>query len=50
VGRADGEGKTFGRKLLNHPLVGELDLRYETLTVPASPDLALVTYLAEPGS
>jgi hypothetical protein len=42
--------KTSGRKLINHPVAGELDLRYQTLTVPGSPDLALVTYLAERGS
>ena len=42
--------KTSGHKLINHPLAGDLDLQYQTLTVPGSHDLALVTYLAEPGS
>jgi transcriptional regulator with XRE-family HTH domain len=42
--------KTFGHKLINHPLVGELELSYETLALPGDPDQLLVTYLAEPGS
>jgi MmyB-like transcription regulator ligand binding domain len=46
----DVKEKSFGRKLINHPLVGELDLRYETLALPGDPDLLLVTYLAEVGS
>jgi transcriptional regulator with XRE-family HTH domain len=46
----DVKEKTFGRKLINHPIVGELDLRYETLALPGDPDLLLVTYLAETGS
>jgi PAS domain-containing protein len=46
----DVKEKTFGRKLINHPLVGELDLRYETLALPGDPDQLVVTYLAETGS
>jgi len=46
----DVKEKTFGRKLINHPLVGELDLHYETMALPGDPDLLLVTYLAEAGS
>lgn len=42
--------KTFGRKVIDHPVVGRLDLRYETLALPGDPDLTLVTYLAEEGS
>lgn len=42
--------KAYGPKRINHPVVGELDLRYETLTLPAEPDQLLVSYLAEPGS
>jgi transcriptional regulator with XRE-family HTH domain len=42
--------KTAGRKLIRHPLAGELDLRYQTLAVPGRPGLTVVTYLAEPGS
>ncbi|MEU4113215.1 helix-turn-helix transcriptional regulator [Kitasatospora sp. NPDC028055] len=43
-------GKTGGVKLLRHPLVGDLDFGYETLTVNGSPDQTLVTFTAPPGS
>jgi hypothetical protein len=33
-----------------HPLVGELTVRYETLTLPGDQDQSLETYHAEPGS
>jgi transcriptional regulator with XRE-family HTH domain len=39
-----------GTKRLQHPLVGDLTLAYETLELPADPSLTLVTYSAEPGS
>ncbi|MFI7341989.1 helix-turn-helix transcriptional regulator [Streptomyces sp. NPDC050085] len=42
--------KTHGAKRLLHPLVGELALPYETLTVSGEPDQALVVYTPEPGS
>ncbi|WP_435060523.1 helix-turn-helix domain-containing protein [Streptomyces sp. bgisy060] len=43
--------KGHGTKRLRHPLVGEMTLAYETLKVSGSdPDLALVTYHAEPGT
>lgn len=42
--------KTFGVKLMNHPLVGELRLPYETLRLPDDPDQVLVVYTAEPDS
>jgi len=42
--------KAHGTKLIRNPIVGELDLRYETLRLPDDPDQALVTYTAEPGS
>ncbi|MEU6235617.1 helix-turn-helix transcriptional regulator [Kitasatospora sp. NPDC047058] len=42
--------KTSGRKRFHHPLVGELDLCYETLRPADDPDQALITYAAEPGS
>ncbi|MGA5824339.1 helix-turn-helix transcriptional regulator [Kitasatospora sp. NPDC094028] len=42
--------KTGGVKLLRHPLVGDLDFGYETLTVNGSPDQMLVVYTAQPGS
>ncbi|MET9178135.1 helix-turn-helix transcriptional regulator [Kitasatospora aureofaciens] len=42
--------KTSGVKLLRHPLVGELEFGYETLTVNGSPDQMLVVYTAPPDS
>jgi hypothetical protein len=41
---------TSGVKLLHHPVVGNLDLPYESFPLPAEPSLSLVTYTAEPGS
>ena len=42
--------KTHGVKLVSHPVVGELTLPYETLTLPGDPDQLLVVYTPEPGS
>lgn len=42
--------RTHGSKRLRHPLVGELTVEYETLTLPGDPDTALYIYTAEPGS
>ncbi|WIM92556.1 helix-turn-helix transcriptional regulator [Actinoplanes oblitus] len=42
--------KRFGAKLLRHPVAGELDLAFETLTLPGEPDQLLVLYTAPPGS
>jgi transcriptional regulator with XRE-family HTH domain len=39
-----------GRKHLHHPIVGDLQLTYEVLGLPADPGLSLVVYSAEPGS
>jgi transcriptional regulator with XRE-family HTH domain len=39
-----------GTKRLRHPVVGELDLRFETMELPADPGLALLLYTAEPDS
>jgi transcriptional regulator with XRE-family HTH domain len=39
-----------GRKRLHHPVVGNLELTYEVLALPADPGLSLVVYSAEPGS
>lgn len=39
-----------GTKHMNHPLVGELELAYEALDLPADPGLRLLTYSAEPAS
>ena len=39
-----------GVKKLHHPLVGDLDLPYESLPIELGATTSLVTYLAEPGS
>ena len=39
-----------GTKRINHPVVGLLTVRYETLTLPSTPDIRIATYLTEPGS
>lgn len=39
-----------GVKRLHHPLVGDLDLPYESLPIELGATTSLVTYLAEPGS
>ena len=39
-----------GLKRLHHPVVGDLELTYEVLALPADPGLSLVVYGAEPGS
>jgi hypothetical protein len=42
--------KTSGVKRFQHPVVGALDLTYDTLRSGDDPSQALVTYGAEPGS
>ncbi|MFE5160683.1 helix-turn-helix transcriptional regulator [Streptomyces sp. NPDC056697] len=42
--------RTHGSKRLRHPVVGELTVEYETLTLPGDPDTALFVYTAEAGS
>ncbi len=39
-----------GTKRLRHPVVGELDLNFEAMTLASDPDLTLLVYTAEPGS
>ena len=39
-----------GTKRFNHPVVGDLTLAYEELSVTADPGLVLMIYTAEPGS
>jgi hypothetical protein len=41
---------TSGVKLLHHPVVGDLDLPFESFPLPADPSQGLLTYTAEPGS
>ena len=47
---APGPQRANGTKRLNHPLVGELDVQFETLTVSGEPSQALYLYTAEPGT
>lgn len=44
------EEKTHGTKRITHPVVGDLELGYETLTLPGDPDQTIVVYTASPGS
>jgi transcriptional regulator with XRE-family HTH domain len=39
-----------GIKLLHHPIVGDLDLPFESFPLAAEPNQSLLTYTAEPGS
>jgi hypothetical protein len=39
-----------GRKRFHHPLVGELDLTFESMELVADPGLTLFVYTADPGS
>lgn len=42
--------RTFGTKHLRHPLVGDLTVHYETLTLPGDRDQTLFLYATEPAS
>ncbi|MFD3552297.1 hypothetical protein ACFWWA_09330 [Streptomyces goshikiensis] len=44
------QDKTSGTKRFHHPVVGGLELAYETLRATDDPDQALITYAAERGS
>ncbi|WP_147132498.1 helix-turn-helix transcriptional regulator [Nocardia ninae] len=48
--RHDIRGKTAGTKRFRNPMVGELTLSYETLSVNGAPGQILIAYHAEPGS
>lgn len=48
--RHDIRQKAGETKRFRHPLVGELTLTYEALTLNSAPDQQLVVYQAEPGS
>jgi hypothetical protein len=41
---------TTGAKRIHHPIVGDLELSFESFPIPADPGQSLVTYTAEPGS
>lgn len=42
--------RTFGSKRLRHPIVGELTVQYESLTLPGDPDQTLFVYSTEAGT
>lgn len=42
--------RTHGTKRLNHPIVGALDVQFETLNLPGDPHQVLYVYTTEPGS
>ncbi|MHC3475631.1 MmyB family transcriptional regulator, partial [Streptomyces sp. 7R007] len=42
--------RAHGSKRLHHPVVGDLTVEYETLTLPGDPDTTLFVYTAEEGS
>ncbi|MGW5515904.1 helix-turn-helix transcriptional regulator [Nocardia africana] len=42
--------KTHGRYVYRHPVVGRLDLGFETLRLPDDPDQALIVHTVEPDS
>ncbi|MFD8749879.1 helix-turn-helix transcriptional regulator [Kitasatospora sp. NPDC059577] len=44
------QDKTSGTKRFRHPVVGELELTYETLRAADDPGQALITYAATPGT
>jgi hypothetical protein len=41
---------TSGVKRLHHPVVGDLELAFESFPLAADPSQSLLTYTAEPGS
>lgn len=42
--------RTHGSKRLRHPLVGDLTVEYETLSLPGDPDVTLFIYTTQDGS
>ncbi|WP_026425460.1 helix-turn-helix transcriptional regulator [Actinokineospora inagensis] len=47
---ADVRERSHGTKSYHHPLVGDLTVDYECLTLPADPDQTLCVYTPRPGS
>jgi MmyB-like transcription regulator ligand binding domain len=41
---------TTGVKLIHHPVVGDLELPFESFPIPADTSQSLLTYTTEPGS
>ena len=48
--RHDVKHHRTGRKRLHHPIVGDLDLSFEALELPADPGLRINVYTADPGT
>jgi transcriptional regulator with XRE-family HTH domain len=42
--------RSHGTKRMRHPVVGELEIRYEAMNLPGDPDQTLFVYTARPGS
>ncbi|KAA0024841.1 helix-turn-helix transcriptional regulator [Antrihabitans cavernicola] len=42
--------KTFGKKSMSHPIMGDVEFGYETFTMPGDPDQTLCIYTVEAGS
>jgi transcriptional regulator with XRE-family HTH domain len=42
--------RTFGAKRLRHPIVGDLTVQFESLTLPGDPDQTLFVYTTEAGT
>jgi hypothetical protein len=42
--------RRLGIKRIHHPLVGDLELDYEAMDLPANPDWCLFAHIAKPGS
>jgi transcriptional regulator with XRE-family HTH domain len=49
-GRHEVRAKTATIKHFNHPIVGEMSLRFENMSIASAPGQHLVVYHAEPGS
>ncbi|NUQ96084.1 MAG: hypothetical protein HOY79_05795 [Streptomyces sp.] len=39
-----------GRKVVNHPAVGRMDLAYDDFALPGDPHVSITTYTADPGT
>ena len=50
MGRAQCPDPHHWRKLIHHPVVGDLDLPYESFPLPPDLSTIILTYTAEPGS
>lgn len=46
----DVQEKTFGKKSMQHPVMGDVVFDYETFTMPGDPDQTLCMYTVEPAS